>query len=398
MKNLFSFVGAGLVGGLIVVGATQFLNPKINVSPRGNSQFVSQNTAFAPGAVDLSQAAAQASPSVVFIEAAESEESASRNRQDDPFSNFFGFQMPAKKGTGSGVILSSDGYIVTNNHVVDFADEVRVTLPDEKSTKFTARVVGRDPRADIAVLKIATTGLPAIQKGNSDALRIGEWVLAIGYPYDIGTTVTAGIISAKDKKLRGENSNAIEDFLQTDAVVNPGNSGGALVDGQGRLVGINSAIQSRTGSYEGYSFAIPISLVEKTVENIIKNGKNGVVNNNGGNNGNRNNFSQGAPNNSGRGVRLGVQMVTDEDFARVAKDNDIEVKEGVFVDAVVDGSNAQFGGILPKDVIIKVDGENIKKTTDLKSKIQKYKAGDNVRITVLRNGEIQNLKLTLRPS
>ncbi len=395
MKNLFSFVGAGLVGGLMVVGATQLLNPKVNVSPRSNSQFVSQNTAIAPGAIDLSQAAASASPSVVFIEAAESAESALRNRQDDPFSQFFGFQMPAKKGTGSGVILSSDGYIVTNNHVVDFADEVRVTLPDQR--KFTARVIGTDARRDLAVLKIATSGLPAIQKGNSDVLRIGEWVLAIGYPYDIGTTVTAGIISAKDKKLRGENSNAIEDFLQTDAVVNPGNSGGALVDAQGRLVGINSAIQSRTGSYEGYSFAIPISLVEKTVDDIIKNGKNGVVSN-GGKNNNRNNFSQSSPNNSGRGVRLGVQMVTDEDFLRVAKDNEIDVKEGVLVDAVVDGSNAQYGGILPKDVIIKIDGENIKKTMDLKSKIQKYKAGDNVRITVVRNGEIQNLKLTLRPS
>jgi len=390
MKNIFSFVGAGLIGGLMVVGATQLLNSKINVSPHSNSQFVSQNTPIVAGAMDLSQAAASASPSVVFIEAAESEASAQRNRQDDPFTQFFGFQQPAKRGTGSGVILSSDGYIVTNNHVVDFADEVKVTLPDER--KFMARVIGTDPRSDLAVLKIATTGLPAIQKGNSDVLRIGEWVLAIGYPYDIGTTVTAGIISAKDKKLRGDNSNAIEDFLQTDAVVNPGNSGGALVDVQGRLVGINSAIQSRTGSYEGYSFAIPISLVDKTVENIIKNGKNGITNNN------RNGLIQGNKSNNPRGVRLGVQMVNDEDFLRVAKDNEIDVKEGVFVDAVQDGSNAQFGGILPKDVIIKVDGDNIKKTTDLKSKLLKYKVGDTVRITVVRNGDIQDLKLTLRPS
>lgn len=375
-------IGAGLVGGLIVVGAMKLTNRNVNVSPKNSlTKYVNNEAPATAGAIDLTQAAQIASPSVVFIEAAESASSNSRSRQnqDDPFGFFFGFQMPPKKGTGSGVIISQDGYIITNNHVVDFADEVKVNLTDGR--KYVAKVVGKDPRTDLAVLKINQTGLPAIQKGNSDNLRIGEWVLAIGYPYDIGTTVTAGIVSAKDKKLRDDSPSVIEDFIQTDAVVNPGNSGGALVDAYGRLVGINSAIQTRTGSYEGYSFAIPINLATKVVDDIIKTGSV-----------QRSTIST-LP---GARPRLGIEMVNDRYFKQAIQENNINVEEGVLIADVEDGSPAQMAGIVPNDVIVKIEGKAVKNTQDVRETISKAKVGDVVKVTVFRNGRTKEIPVTLK--
>jgi S1-C subfamily serine protease len=287
--------------------------------------------------------------------------------------------MPPKQGTGSGVIISQDGYIVTNNHVIDFADEVKVNLTDGR--KFTAKVVGKDPRTDLAVLKINQTGLPAIQKGNSDNLKIGEWVLAIGNPYDIGITVTAGIVSAKDKKLRNDNPKSIEDFIQTDAVVNPGNSGGALVDATGKLVGINTAIQTRTGSYEGYSFAIPVTIMNKVVDDIIKTGS-----------------VQGSTIATlpGARPRLGIEMVNDRYFKQATTEQDINVEEGVFVADVEDGSPAQLAGIVPNDVIVKIEGNSVKNTQDVRDIISKSKVGDVVKVTVFRNNKTKVIPVTLK--
>ncbi len=381
MKNIFSLVGAGLIGGLIVVGAMKISNrDNVNVSPRnGNARFTSESN-FG-GVIDLTQGAANATPSVVYIEA---QESANNNRrQQDPWALFFGFQSGPKKGTGSGVIISNDGYIVTNNHVVDFADEVKVTLPQPDNRVFTAKVVGTDPSVDVAVLKITGSNLPAIQKGNSDDMKIGQWVLAIGYPYDIGTTVTAGIISAKDKKIREDNP--LEDFLQTDAVVNPGNSGGALVDVQGRLIGINTAIQTRTGSYEGYSFAIPINLVNKVVEDI-KSGKTPQ----------RRQSQQNMAAPSGNRAKLGIEMVPDQYFESEAKDRELNVSEGVIVENVLNGSNAQYAGIVPNDVIVKIDGTPIRSTADLKEKVSMAKTGDVLRVMVFRDGRTKEISVTLR--
>jgi serine protease Do len=387
MKNVLSLIFAGLFGGLIVVGGMKLMDRNVNVSPRNFTKFASDNTPIG-GVVDLAQAAANATPSVVYIEAQESASNANNQRRgDDFFGQFFGFQSGPKKGTGSGVIISADGYIVTNNHVVDFADEVKVTLPSPDNRVMTAKVVGKDPRYDVAVLKINATNLPAIQKGNSDALRIGEWVLAIGYPYDIGTTVTAGIISAKDKKLREDNP--MEDFLQTDAVVNPGNSGGALVDGQGRLVGINTAIQTQTGSYVGYSFAIPITIVSKVIEDI----KAGKV------------PSQTKPQaqqgfNRGNGnvsrPKLGIEMVPDQYFEEVAKEKDLNITEGVIVENVLNGSSAQYAGLLPNDVIVKIDGDTIRSTQELKEKVSSAKTGDVLKVMVFRNGKTKEVAVTLR--
>jgi serine protease Do len=380
MKNILSLVGAGLVGGLIVVGAMKLTKTtNVNVSPQTvNTRFTSDN---AGGVLDLTQAASNATPSVVYIEAQES--AANARRQQDPWAMFFGFQMGPKKGTGSGVIVSQDGYIITNNHVVDFADEVKVTLPQPDNRVFTAKVVGTDSRYDVAVLKINGSNLPAIQKGNSDNLKIGEWVLAIGYPYDIGTTVTAGIISAKDKKIREDNP--LEDFLQTDAVVNPGNSGGALVDVQGRLIGINTAIQTRTGSYEGYSFAIPVNLVNKVVEDI-KSGKAPARQ--------ERNPGFAAPNNNR--PKLGIEMVPDQYFESEANDRGLNVSEGVIVENVLNGSNAQYAGIVPNDVIVKIDGTPIRSTADLKEKVSGAKAGDVLKVIVFRDGRSKEIAVTLR--
>jgi serine protease Do len=389
MKNLVSLVGAGLIGGLIVVGAMKITDRKVNVAPQTNLARLASDKVAMPGSIDLSNAASVASPTVVYIEAAESKESAQKRAQEeynnDPFSQFFGgfsFRQPQKKGTGSGVIISGDGYIVTNNHVVDFADNVNVTLSDNR--KFVANVVGTDPTADLAVLKINTSGLPSIQKGNSESLKIGEWVLAIGFPYDIGTTVTAGIVSATHKSLK-ETQRAMEDFIQTDAVVNPGNSGGALVDANGKLIGINTAIQTRTGSYEGYSFAIPINKVNTVVEDIIKNGgKKKVL------------PKQQLQAQSGKRARLGISMVADQYFNEVVKDKELDVEQGVIVDQVEDGSAAQYGGILPNDVIVKINNSAVRSTLDVRQLVSEAKIGETLKVTVFRNGRTKEVNVTLK--
>lgn len=388
MKNIFSLIGAGLIGGLIVVGAMNLTNRNVNVSPRNNFAKLASETTVIGGVVDLSQAAQTATPSVVYIESSESTQNANRRSQQDPFSSFFGFRMGPKKGTGSGVIISNDGYIVTNNHVIDFADEVKVTLPAPDNRVFSAKVVGTDAASDLAVLKISGSDFPAIQKGNSQNMKIGEWVLAIGNPYDIGTTVTAGIISAKDRKL--SENNPLQDFIQTDAVVNPGNSGGALVDAQGRLVGINTAIQTHTGSYEGYSFAIPISIMNKVTEEIIKTGKS-IPQAQAQTQGKNNFFS---PN--GNRPRLGIEMIPDQYFQEEAQSKDLNVSEGVIVANVVDGGAAQYAGILPNDVIVKINGSAVRSTQELKNVVSSAKTGDVLKITVFRDGRTKEISVALK--
>jgi serine protease Do len=389
MKNLLSLVGAGLIGGLIVVGAIHISGKNVNVSPKSNLAKFTNND-VTNGAIDLSLAASSASPTVVYIEASESKENAQRRAEEqysnDPFAQLFGgfgFRMPQKKGTGSGVIISKDGYIVTNNHVVDFADNVNVTLSNNK--KYTAKVVGTDARYDLAVLKIQADDLPAVQKGNSEGLKIGEWVLAIGFPYDIGTTVTAGIVSATHRKagVSDRRNNMVEDFIQTDAVVNPGNSGGALVDATGKLVGINTAIQTRTGSYEGYSFAIPISIMNKVVDDIIKNG------------GNRAALSQPQASTGGR-AKLGITMISDDYFEKEANDRNLNIDGGVIVDEVVDGGSAQYAGLLPNDVIVKINDNPVSSTNDIRSIVAGSKVGETLKVTVFRNGKSKLIPVALR--
>ncbi len=282
----------------------------------------------------------------------------------------YGFAPEIRKGAGSGVIISQDGYILTNNHVVDFADEVNIILNDNK--KYKAQIVGRDPSTDLAVVKIDAKNLPTMENADSDKSRVGEWVLAVGNPFEyLTSTVTAGIISAKGRDLDIiPGSKAIEQFIQTDAAINPGNSGGALVDANGRLLGINTAIASETGSYSGYSFAIPINLAIGIAHDIIKNGKDIER------------------------TSLGVEVfVLDEGLS---KEQGLDIKEGLLVENVGEGSAAQYAGILPNDVLVEIDGKQLKTFNDLKEKIDLAKVGDSVELKVYRKGKYIDVPVRLK--
>jgi Do/DeqQ family serine protease len=322
------------------------------------------------GYVNLEDAAERSSRAVVHIKT-ETKARAVQYRSpfgDNFFDQFFGggqyYQQP-QQSSGSGVIVSNDGYIVTNNHVVDGADMVTVILNNKKS--YSAKVIGNDPSTDLAVLKISETNLPTIPYGNSEDVKLGQWVLAVGYPLTLETTVTAGIVSAKYRNIGINQSksgnNAIESFIQTDAAVNPGNSGGALVNSRGELIGINSAIASPTGSYAGYSFAIPSNIVKKVVTDMIKYG-------------------------NVQRAYLGVGYVdsksaTPEQMSALKLDK----IEGVYVNQVYDGSAAESAGIKEGDFITRIGNKAIKTGPEMTEQIAQFRPGDNTTITYLRNGK-----------
>jgi serine protease Do len=379
MKSFLSLTLAGLTGGLICFGALQLTNG--TTSGHQEIQTVSTTPSVNTGP-DFADAAEAAQKVVVLIEAAESAEAAQlRRRQQDPMEQFFeqfglngggfGFGGPMiRKGAGSGVIISSDGYILTNNHVVDFADEVSIKMVDGK--EYQAKIIGRDPSTDLAVVKIDADNLPTLEYADSDKARVGEWVLAVGNPFEyLTSTVTAGIISAKGRDLNIiQGSKTIEQFIQTDAAINPGNSGGALVDAYGKLLGINTAIASQTGSYSGYSFAIPVNLAISISNDIIKNG--GDI----------------------ERTSLGVEVfVLDE---ALAKEQGISISQGLLVDAVGEKSAAQYAGILPNDVLVEIDGKKLVKFEDLKQKIDLAKVGDSIDIKVYRKGKYLDIPVRLK--
>ena len=295
---------------------------------------------------------------------------------NDPFFQYFFGQpqqprqqeIPMQEASGSGVIISKDGYIVTNNHVVDQSAEIEVTLNDKRT--FKAKVIGTDPNTDIALIKVEAENLPIITFGNSDSLKVGEWVLAVGNPFNLTSTVTAGIVSAKARNINIINSQMkIEAFIQTDAAVNPGNSGGALVNTRGELVGINTAIASQTGSYAGYSFAVPVSIVQKVVADIRK---FGVVQ---------------------RAV-LGVEIkdITNE----LAKDKNLKTLEGAYVGKVSDNSAAKKAGIKEGDVITDINGVEVKSVAELQEQVGRYRPGDKITVRIIRDSKEQKLSIELR--
>ncbi len=273
-----------------------------------------------------------------------------------------------REGAGSGVILTSDGYIVTNNHVIENSDEIVVVLNDKR--EFEAKLIGTDPTTDIALIKVDEDDLPYLQFGNSDALKLGEWVLAVGNPFNLTSTVTAGIVSAKSRNI-GINraSMSIEAFIQTDAAVNPGNSGGALVNMNGDLIGINTAIASRTGSYTGYSFAVPATIVEKVVGDLKEFGQ-----------------VQRAL------LGVGIGDVT----ADVAERYDLDKIEGVFIGSVAENSAAEEAGIEPEDVIISIDGVTVNSTAELQEQIGQHRPGDVVKVLIKRDNKPKQFNVTLR--
>jgi serine protease Do len=376
MKHLISLVLASLIGGFLALSGYLYLKDgqqaaapltaepyavpvsHYNLSPRANA---------AP--FDFKEAAAKAMPAVVHIKARAVQPA--NDRSDNPFRFFFGDEFGGsqpKRGSGSGVFYTSDGYIVTNNHVVEFADEVEVTLYDNRT--YTAKVIGTDEKTDLAVIKIEGNGFPALNFANSDEAEIGEWVLAVGNPFDLTSTVTAGIISAKGRSINLlGGGRAIEAFIQTDAAVNPGNSGGALVDAEGNLLGINTAIATRTGVFSGYSFAIPVNLVRRIADDIIDYG-------------------------SFKRAYLGVTI--SELDSEYAEQLGVDITQGVVIESLADGGSAQFAGLQPKDIIIGVDGRSIKAVPELQEIIGRAKAGDTVNLTINRRGEVMKLPVRLK--
>ena len=275
-------------------------------------------------------------------------------------------------GAGSGVIMSKDGYIVTNNHVIDGATKVQVTTNDNKT--LDATVIGQDPSSDLALLKVESDNMPKIDLGNSDNVRVGEWVLAVGNPFNLESTVTAGIVSAKGRDINilangPSGISAVGSFIQTDAAVNPGNSGGALVNSRGELIGINAAIKSNTGSYTGYSFAIPVNIVSKVVEDLLE---------------------YGAVQRGYLGVQ--IQNVTQE----LAKTEDLKSSDGVYIANTIDLGAAKEAGIKKGDVITQIAERRVKNVTEMQEQLSKFRPGDDILVTINRGGEIMRIPLTLR--
>ncbi len=377
MKNFLSFIFAGIIGGLIVFGGIKYTSQSnTETSPDNLSRqvnLINQRPSAASFPGNFTEAAKKAMPVVVHIKATAGIKSAQDNAPSNPFGGFFGedfFGGPSRpqSGAGSGVFISPDGYIVTNNHVVSFADELEVTTYDNRTYK--AKVIGTDPGTDLAVIKIDATNMPTLNYADSDAAQVGEWVLAVGNPFDLTSTVTAGIISAKGRSiniLRGKGG--IESFIQTDAAVNPGNSGGALVDDAGRLLGINTAIATQTGSYAGYSFAIPANMMKKIVDDIIEFG-------------------------SFQRAYLGISI--NEMDAELSDELGVDISQGVFVEGLADGGAASYAGILPRDIITAVNNRPIKTVPELQEMVGSAKVGDVLNVTINRKGKIKEIPVKLK--
>ena len=390
MKKFGSLVIAAIIGSTITLGAFQFLSKNdsktfkiehVNKTPAVSTAYsVNENGEAVP--LDFTGTAEKVMPAVVHIRSTQTVSARNQSNpfhdffgEDDFFERFFGPRMQpenrgpqARVGTGSGVIINDEGYIVTNNHVIEGADDIEVTLYDNRN--FKATVIGTDPTTDLALIQVKENDLPTIPMANSDNVKVGEWVLAVGNPFNLTSTVTAGIISAKGRNLNIlQNQWAVESFLQTDAAINPGNSGGALVNLSGGLIGINTAIASPTGAYSGYGFAVPTNIVTKVVEDLMK---YGVVQ---------------------RGV-LGVTIATVN--GDLVKEKDLKVYEGVYVDSVLANSAAKKAGLEEGDVITSINGNPVHSHPELMEMIARHRPGDKLDLTVNRFGKIREFEVTLK--
>lgn len=398
IKKLLPFAFVGVISGATTFGAINYFNPSSNNTDssyfqksNNDAKFAGMNSAGVSD--DFVKASKMVVPAVVTIKSYQtSSQSQDRSSNQEMFDWFFGGgqqrqqnpqqkqQQPPKNmpsGLGSGVIISPDGYIISNNHVVAGATKLEVILSNQKS--YTANLIGRDPTTDIALLKIEESGLPYLNFANSDNVEVGQWVLAVGNPLGLNSTVTAGIISAKGRSidlLRRQSATPIESFLQTDAAINPGNSGGALVNTNGDLIGINSAISSNTGYYEGYGFAVPSNLARKVVEDLKK---YGLVQ---------------------RGF-LGVNSLDLSDEAQVAaynqdKKTNIKTGKGIYVVGVTEKSGAEDAGIKNGDIITKIDDLSIQNFSDLSVSVGSKRPGDKLAVTYTRAGKEYVQTVTLK--
>ena len=387
-KSIALFTAVVIVVSAATSYATSYISNKKNAVEfqSTSEQSLSAQARFASATrameTDFTVAADLTVHAVVHVKTKGMMQSSQQNFFDDPlFDFFFGPQQQQRNnapkeavplGAGSGVIISNDGYIVTNNHVINNASQIEVTLNDKRS--FTAKLIGADPSTDIALLKIDAKDLQAITFGNSDDLKVGEWVLAVGNPFNLTSTVTAGIVSAKARNIgiigqnnfsEGQQNMSIESFIQTDAAINPGNSGGALVNTHGELVGINTAIASGNGVYNGYGFAIPSSIVSKVVTDLRQHGA----------------------------VQRALLGVSIQDLStEIAKEKDIKTLEGALVGDVVSDGAAEKAGVKKNDVINEINGVKVKSVAELQEQVGRYSPGDKVTVGIVRDNK--QMKLT----
>ena len=401
-KNILG-IGAVVLLSAGVTGVTTYtmLKPENRDSLSFNEQF-RQN----PGArlaaydainaqpVDLTQAAENSLHAVVHIKSTQQAKEQTVTVRD-PFAEIFGdifgnggrqqrrVQTQPRVGFGSGVIISKDGYIVTNNHVIDGADEIIVKLNDNR--EFKGRMIGTDPNSDLALVKIEGDDFPTIPVGDSDALKVGEWVLAVGNPFNLTSTVTAGIVSAKARTLGVYGIGGVESFIQTDAAINQGNSGGALVNAKGELVGINAVLSSPTGAYAGYGFAIPTSVMTKVVSDLKQ---YGTVQ--------RALLGIKGTSLAGDGDMMSDQPIDKSGATLSDKRKEFGVVDGVWVREIVDGGSAAGSDIKVDDVIIGIDGKKVQNFADLQEAIAQHRPGDKVTVKVMRDKKEKNINITLK--
>lgn len=375
MKRIALNLMIACVGGLAALAASHYIGAsKQTVSQINNPAFDYRLTGYSASnsgaATDFVLAAEKSVNAVVHINTTSQQVN---NLAYDPFAElFFGpqkrQQIFEQKGSGSGVIISEDGYIVTNNHVINGAEKIEVILNDKRT--YEAELIGTDASTDVALLKIKESGLPFLTYGNSDEVRVGEWALAIGNPFNLNSTVTAGIISAKGRNnILNGNQRPIESFIQTDAAVNPGNSGGALVNTNGDLIGINTAIASNNGAFQGYSFAVPVNIVKKIVSDLVEFG-------------------------TVQRAYLGVS-IQDID-AKFAESKRIKQLKGIYVNGISAGGSAQDAGIEEGDVITKIQDVPVGSVSELQEQVSRYRPGDKVNVALIRNNKEVNLPLTLK--
>ena len=382
IKKLFGY-STLVLGSAFVAGVTTYTlmeknaNKETVIAVQQGDSFAMPTALFNENKaqpIDLTGAAENSLHAVVHIKSTKLGRTQTVQQMPDLFDFFFGdgmgrqqqIQTQPRVGFGSGVIISKDGYIVTNNHVIEGADEIDVKLNDNR--EFKGKLIGADPNTDLALVKIEGDGFPTIPIGDSDALKVGEWVLAVGNPFNLTSTVTAGIVSAKARTL-GVYNGGIESFIQTDAAINQGNSGGALVNARGELVGINAVLSSPTGAYAGYGFAIPTSIMTKVVDDLKEFGT----------------------------VQRAILGISGHDLGdERTKDKDLGTVEGVYVAEVTDGSGAKAAGIEAGDVIVKIAGKKVHNMAELQENIAKHRPGDEVEVVVMRGKKEKRLDVTLK--
>lgn len=379
MKNIRQNIISASLGASIALAGFHLITQnkstptasKTIIETQPNIQLLKSSNLITSNTKNFESAAKQTVNSVVHIKTVSTRKESSK--QIDPFQDFF-LGRPNQSynkeiaGSGSGVIISEDGYIATNYHVIEGAMKIEVTLNNKKT--YSGTVVGTDPTTDLALIKIEAVNLSAIYYGNSDNVNIGEWVLAVGNPFNLTSTVTAGIISAKGRNINIlKEDYAIESFIQTDAAVNPGNSGGALVNKNGELIGINTAIASNTGSYTGYSFAVPVNMVKKIMDDLVQHG-------------------------TVQRALIGVQIK--EINQELAKSLNITNLEGVYISKVMDGSSASDGGLENGDIIRSINGIKVISPAELQEKVGQYSPGDKINVEFERNGKNKKVSLILK--